>query len=311
MTDINEFEVTSALSAVVSLRSRIPEDALTANVLGTERAGHGVQIRDDGLVLTIGYLITEADSIFLITASGQTLAAHLVAYDQETGFGLVQALGRLDAATVKIGESSGVKVGDSIVIAGHAGKSDMVSAEVIDKREFAGYWEYLLEEAIFTSPAHSNWGGAAALDRDGRLIGIGSLFVQEADDKGGSQRDANMIVPIDLLAPILDDLLMYGRTRKAPRPWMGMLTVEHQAGLVVASTIEGSPAEAAKLEVGDIVEEVNGEPVEELAELFRKVWNLGEAGVEIPLTVVRDGERMAITIQSADRNATLKAPQVH
>jgi S1-C subfamily serine protease len=299
------------MSAVVALRSRIPEDALTANVLGTERAGHGVQIRDDGLVLTIGYLVTEADSIFLVTASGQTLPAHLVAYDQETGFGLVQALGRLDAATVRIGQSADVGVGDPIVLVGHGGKSDCVSAEVIEKREFAGYWEYLLDDAIFTSPAHNNWGGTAALDAEGRLVGIGSLFVQEADSEGGTRRDANMVVPIDLLAPILDELLMYGRTRKAPRPWMGMLTVEHQVGLVVASTIEGSPAEAAELEVGDIVAEVDGEPVEALADMFRKVWSLGEAGVEIPLTVVRDGERLAVSIQSVDRNATLKSPQIH
>ena len=220
---MNELEITSALSAVVSLRSRIPEDALTANVLGTERAGHGVQIRDDGLVLTIGYLITEAESIFLVTASGQTLQAHMVAYDQRTGFGLVQALGRLDAATVQMGSSADVRVGDPIVVAGHGGKSDMVAAEVITKREFAGYWEYLLDEAIFSAPAHSNWGGAAALDSEGRLVGIGSLFVQQAEGED-SGRDANMIVPIDLLPPILDDLLMYGRTRKPPRPWMGLLT---------------------------------------------------------------------------------------
>ncbi len=307
---MNELEITSALSAVVSLRSRIPEDALTANVLGTERAGHGVQIREDGLVLTIGYLITEAESIFLVTASGQTLQAHMVAYDQRTGFGLVQALGRLDAATVRMGSSADVKLGDPIVVAGHGGKSDMVAAEVIAKREFAGYWEYLLDEAIFSAPAHSNWGGAAALDSEGRLIGIGSLFVQQAEGED-SGRDANMIVPIDLLPPILDDLLMYGRTRKPPRPWMGLLTVEHRAGLVVASTIDGSPAEEADIEVGDIVAEVAGAPVDDLASFFRQVWSLGEAGVEIPLTIVRDGERLSVSIESVDRNASLKSPQMH
>ncbi|MEM7403795.1 MAG: S1C family serine protease [Pseudomonadota bacterium] len=307
---MNELEITSALSAVVSLRSRIPEDALTANTLGTERAGHGVQIREDGLVLTIGYLVTEAESIFLVTASGQTLPAHLVAYDQETGFGLVQALGRLDAATVTLGRSSSLKIGDPIVLAGHGGKSAMVSAEVIDKREFAGYWEYLLDEAIFTAPAHNNWGGAAALDSEGQLVGIGSLLVQQAEE-GEQQRDVNMVVPIDLLPPIFDDLLMFGRTRKPPRPWLGMLTVDHPAGLVVASTYDGGPADEADLEVGDIVVEVGGYEVSDLAEMFRRVWGIGEAGVDIPLTIVRNGERMTVSVTSVDRNASLKSPRVH
>lgn len=307
---MNEVEITSALSAVVGLRSHIPDDALTANVLGTERAGHGVQIREDGLVLTIGYLVTEAESIFLMTASGQTLQAHLVAYDQETGFGLVQALGHLDAATVPLGRSADVQVGDAIVLAGHGGKSDTVNAEVIEKREFAGYWEYVLDEALFTSPPHTNWGGTAALDSEGRLVGIGSLFIQQGEGES-RPRDANMVVPIDLLPPILDDLLMYGRTQKPPRPWLGLLAVEHKAGLVVASTVDGGPAAASDIEVGDIIAEVDNVPVDELADFFRHVWSLGRAGVEVPLTVIRNGDPMLVMINSMDRHASLKAPRIH
>ena len=166
---MDEVAVTSALGAVVALHSRIPDQALTASLLGTERGGHGVVFRDDGLILTIGYLVTEAESVFVVTASGQTLPAHVVAYDQETGFGLVQALGRIDATHVEIGSSADLVVGDPVVLAGHGGKSDSVQQKIIAKREFAGYWEYLLDEAIFTAPPHQNWGGAGLINRHGEL----------------------------------------------------------------------------------------------------------------------------------------------
>ncbi|NKC11140.1 MAG: PDZ domain-containing protein [Gammaproteobacteria bacterium] len=307
---IDQVAVTSALGAVVAVHSRIADNALTASLLGTERGGHGVVFREDGLIVTIGYLITEAESVFVVTASGQTLPAHVVAYDQETGFGVVQALGRLDAPHVEVGSSADLQVGDPVVMAGYGGRSDCVLQKVIAKREFAGYWEYLLDEAIFTAPPHQNWGGTGLIDRHGKLVGIGSLFVQHVG-RGGNTNDANMVVPIDLIKPILDDLLMYGRVQKPPRPWLGMITVEHQAGLVVASTVDGGPASKSDIEVGDIVAEVAGQPVRELASMFRLVWGLGEAGVEVPLTVIREGEHVDVYVNSADRNALLAAPQVH
>ncbi|MBT6275144.1 MAG: serine protease [Chromatiales bacterium] len=307
---MDEVAVTSALGAVVALHSRIPDSGLTASMLGTERGGHGVVFRDDGLILTIGYLVTEAESVFVVSASGQTLQAHVVAYDQETGFGVVQALGRLDAPHVEVGSSADLQVGDPVVMAGHGGKSDSVHQTVIAKREFAGYWEYLLDEAIFTAPPHQNWGGTALIDRHGKLVGIGSLFVQHASS-AGSTNDANMVVPIDLLTPILDDLLMFGRVQRPPRPWLGMITVEHQAGLAIASTVDGGPASYSDIEVGDIVTEVAGQPVRELASMFRLIWSLGEAGVKVPLTVIRDGDHVDVDINSIDRRSLLAAPQVH
>ena len=190
-----DFDIDRALQSVVGLHANIPEDAFTASILGTERAGSGVLIRDSGLVLTIGYLITEAESIWLSTADGKAVPGHALAYDQETGFGIVQALGRLGVPAIELGRSSVVKPGDRVILAA-GGRRQSVRASVIGTQEFAGYWEYLLEEAIFTAPAHPFWGGAALIGRDGALLGIGSLNVQQVVDRD-SPRDINMIVPID------------------------------------------------------------------------------------------------------------------
>ena len=203
--------------SVVTVRSSIPQDAFTAATLGTRREGSGVVIREDGLVLTIGYLITEAEEVWLTSNDGQSVAAHALAYDQETGFGLVQALGRLGLPALDFGDAAKARIGDPVVLADGIGQS--VRASIVAKQEFAGYWEYLLEEAIFTAPAHPSWGGAALVDAAGKLLGIGSLRLQMS--RNGETADINMVVPIDLLRPILDDLLTRGQVNKPPRPWLG------------------------------------------------------------------------------------------
>jgi S1-C subfamily serine protease len=304
------YDLEKALSSIVAVRTQIPEDAMTARMLGTERAGHGVVIRESGLIVTIGYLVTEAETIWIVDNNGRATAGHTAGYDQETGFGLVQALGRLDLPALEMGSSADLKRGESVVLAGHGGRSNAISARVQAKREFAGYWEYLLDEAIFTAPPHPTWGGAGLIGHDGTLRGIGSLFVQQVV-QGGDSVDGNMIVPIDILKPILDELLTYGKTQKPPRPWLGMMTTEMDEALVVAGVVEGGPAQQADVRVGDFVLGVNGEPVKELAQMFRRVWATGEAGVGIPLTLSRDGEMIDITVRSVNRRDLLKAPQLH
>jgi S1-C subfamily serine protease len=301
------FDLERTLSSVVSLRAEIPEDAFTAGILGTEREGNGVVIGDGGLVLTIGYLITEAETVWLVSEQGTAAPAHVVGYDQRTGFGLVQALGRLDVPAIALGTSRASKVGDEVIVAGQGGRRHALKARVMAKREFAGYWEYVLDEAIFTAPAHPSWGGAALIGPDGALLGIGSLLVQEAR-AGGPPQDANMFVPIDLLEAVRDDLLKFGKAGGPPRPWLGMYTAEFDGELHVAGLAEGAPADRAKLQVGDIVLKVADAPVAGLADLFRRIWALGAAGTVIPLTVARDGKELSILVHSADRSDFLKAP---
>jgi S1-C subfamily serine protease len=303
------FDLEHALGALVLLRAEVPGDAFTAQILGTERLGNGVVIRDDGLILTIGYLITEATAVWITTAQGAVLAGHPLAYDQATGFGLVLPLGRLGLPALARGSAALARVGDDVVVAGHGGRAHALKGQIFDKREFAGYWEYVLDEALFASPAHPQWGGSALIGSDGRLLGIGSLLVEEK--QGDKSVQGNMFVPVDLLEPILEDLVKRGRTRRAARPWLGMYTTEMGAKLVVAGLASGGPADRAGIKLGDVVVAVAGERPQGLADLFRRVWALGPAGAEIPLTVARSGKRTDLQLSSVDRNDILKKPQLH
>ena len=304
------FDLERALASVLQLRSEIPGDAFTASILGTERAGNGVMIRADGLVLTIGYLITEAETIWLAASHGAAVPAHVVGYDQASGFGLVQALGRLGVPALELGTSSEVQVGDPVIVAAGGGRARALKARVASRREFAGYWEYMLDEALFTMPPHPSWGGAACITAEGRLAGIGSLFVQEARAEGIASQ-GNMIVPIDLLPPILDDLLKLGRASQPPRPWLGIYSSEAEGAVFVAGLAEGGPAHKAGLQPGDLVLEVGGQRVTDLATTFRRIWSIGPAGTDIPLTIARDGNPKRLLIHSADRNDFLKKPRLH
>ena len=303
------FDLDPVLDAVVQLRSEIPEDAFTASILGTERAGNGVVIRDDGLILTIGYLITEASSIWLTTNSGRAVAGYPVAYDQVTGFGLVQPLGSLGVSALPRGSASSCAIGDDVIVVGSGGRAHALKAKVIDKREFAGYWEYVLDEALFTAPAHPQWGGTAVEGNDGRLLGIGSLLVEENVDS--KQTQGNMIVPIDLLDPIMEDMTKLGRSNRPARPWLGMYAAEAGGQIVVGGLAKDGPAHRAGIRQGDMVLEVGGQRVSSLADLFRRIWRIGGAGTQIPLTLAREGSLLNVRRQSIDRNDVLKKPLLH
>lgn len=305
-----DYNLDSTLASVVALHSLVPQDAFTAGVLGTERAGSGVLIRAGGLVLTIGYLIIEADSIWLRTGDGQVVPGHGLAYDQETGFGLVQALAPLDLPVLRLGQSADASVGEYVVVAGAGGRQHAVAARIVARQEFAGYWEYVIDDAIFTAPAHPHWGGAALIGPTGDLIGIGSLHLEQRREHGVVNH-VNMIVPIDLLSPVLDDLLTTGRPNRPPRPWLGLYAADIEDNIVIVGVVSGGPAEGAELRQGDIVIAVGGKGVSTLAGFFRHIWSLGPAGVEVPLTVLRDGLRLELRIASGERSRFLKAPRLH
>ena len=303
------FDLDAALDSIVQVRAEIPEDAFTAPILGTERIGNGVVIRDDGLVLTIGYLITEASTIWLTTRKGTVVGGFPIAYDQVTGFGLVQPLGRLGVDAIARGSASTCRVGENVVVASHGGREHALKATIFAKREFAGYWEYLLDEAIYTAPAHPQWGGAALIGATGDLLALGSLLVQEKLDAGILQ--GNMLVPLDLLDPILDDLLKLGRPDRPVRPWLGMYTSDANGRLAVAGVAPGGPAAKAGVKAGDLIVGVAGAKPASLGDLWRRVWALGAAGVEVPLRIVRNKGTRDLVLRSADRADFLKKPHLH
>jgi S1-C subfamily serine protease len=304
------YDLDQALSSVVGLRTIIPGDAFSAQTLGTERTGNGVLIRSNGLVLTIGYLITEAETIWLHLIDGRTVPGHALAYDQATGFGLVQALAKVDLPALPIGQSSAAQLGERVVVGGAGGRQRSVAARIVGKQEFAGYWEYVVDEAIFTAPAHPNWGGTGVINTAGELIGIGSLQLEQARE-GGQNQHLNMIVPIDLLKPILDDLLTIGRPNRPPRPWLGLYATEVEDKVVIVGLADNGPAQKSKLKTGDLVISVAGTEVSNLAGLFRSIWAQGEAGTEVPLLIYRDGKTFEVKVPSADRNRFLKRPSMH
>ncbi|MBE7184074.1 MAG: serine protease [Methylobacterium mesophilicum] len=298
--------IDQALQSVVSVRATVPGDAFTADTLGTERAGSGVVIRENGLVLTIGYLITEAEEVWLTRPDGTVVAGHALAFDQETGFGLVQALGSLGLPAIPLGSGRKAQIGDPVLLVDGTGHG--VDAEIVARQEFAGYWEYLLDDALFTAPAHPSWGGAALIDADGNLLGVGSLRLQMS--RSDEIEDINMIVPIDLLPPILDDLLRRGQVNKPARPWLGVFSAESNGEVIVMSVAEDGPAEQAGLQRGDIISDVRDQEVDGLADFYRRVWESGPAGTELPIRVVRDGRETWLRVKSADRNSFLRKPQM-
>ena len=302
------YDLERALSSVVGLHSIVPSDAFTADTLGVERAGNGVLI-DDGVVLTIGYLITEAETVWLHLSDGRVVQGHPLGFDQETGFGLVQALGKIDFPALEVGSSKVVEVGERVVIGGAGGRTRSLAGRIAAKQEFAGYWEYVLDEAIFTFPAHPNWGGTALISSAGKLIGIGSLQLERARE--GKNEFLNMIVPIDLLTPVVDDIRKFGRVNRPVRPWLGLYSTEIEDKIVVVGIAPKGPAARAEIKTGDVVVAVKGDRVSTLASFYRKVWALGNAGAEVPLTLYREGVTFEVRVNSSDRAKFLKGPRLH
>lgn len=307
--DDYKFDLERVLSSVVGVRANVPDNAFTASTLGTERTGNGVVFREDGLVLTIGYLITEAETVWIITPDGRAVPGHSLAYDQGTGFGVVQALGRLGLPALEFGDAANLQVGSQAIMAAGGGRQHAIETKVVGRQEFAGYWEYLLDDAIFTAPAHPFWSGAALIGPDGKLYGTGSLILQQGDGK--KRTDMNMIVPVACLRPILDDLLTMGRTNQAPKPWLGLYAMENDGGLVVGGLADGGPADKAGVQAGDRIISVGGAAVSDLAELWRKVWASGAAGAPVALRLGRDDGDISIRVTSADRTSFLRSPRLH
>jgi S1-C subfamily serine protease len=289
--------------SVVMVRTRALANARSAPTLGLLRQGSGVVIDSGGLVLTIGYLIIEAETVELTSADGRTVPATVVGYDHATGFGLLRALAPLPIKPVEFGHSAGVADREMVLVVGYDG---VAPAYVVSRRPFVGYWEYLLDEAIYTAPATVNWSGAALLNREGKLLGIGSLVVGDALG-ANSQVPGNLFVPIDLLKPILEDLVATGKSSARPRPWIGISSQEVQGNVIVTRVTPEGPAEAANIRAGDVIVGVAGQPIAGQADFYHRLWKTGEAGVTVRLDVLRGGRVEQVTVKSIDRTQHFRA----
>lgn len=288
-----------AAGAVVSIRARALENARSNESLGSERSGSGVLIAPSGLVLTIGYLVLEADQVEVTDSRGRTVPASVVAYDHATGFGLLRPVVALSPKPVALGASKSVEQLDRLMVVS-GGEGGVSVATVVSKRTFAGYWEYLIDGAIFTAPPRLDHSGAALINKEGELVGIGSLFVMDAMTPG-ERLPGNMFVPTDLLRPILDEMIETGRQKAGRRPWIGVNTVEDEGRLRVLRVSTGGPADKAGVRAGDIILAVGGEKFRDLPDFYRKLWAAGEPGVEVGLTVLQGADLRTIRVRSIDR----------
>ena len=295
-----------ALGTLVSIQSYIPDNAMSAGMLGTERTGHGIRLREDGLIVTIGYVVTEAEEIWITSHDRRAVPGFVVGSDFESGLALIKPTMPLPGPIMEIGDPSMLGVGDTACIAGsREANPQAVEVHVVAKQEFAGRWEYVLDKAIFTAPPYESWSGAALLDQEGRLCGVGSLVIQ-GFEVNETRRATNMFVPIDLLPPIIDEICEYGRRSTPPRPWLGLLVDDEDDGLIVVGVYRNCPADKAGLRPGDVIIKVGDQPVHSLANMFKTVWSLGAAGINVPLLVLRSSQLQEVVIKSTDRSEFLR-----
>jgi serine protease Do len=300
--------LTKANQAVVGVQVVAAEGARSVETLGKQRRGSGVVIGPDGLILTIGYLMLEADAIQVVTHDDRVVPARAVGYDLATGFGLIRPLLPLRGIpAVQLGSTAQVEAGEPLMAAIGGDGGDVAMTQLVSKRPFSGYWEYHIETALFTSPPIQNHSGAPLFNQRGELLGIGSLFVGNAM---GDQRrmPGNMFVPVDLLKPVLAELQQTGTTRMSRRPWLGLSSAEQGGRLQIVRVSPDSPAHAAGLSAGDVVLAIDGETVATLEAFYKKLWSHGTPDVEIRLTVQQGSETRQVLLKAVDRMSTIRRP---
>ena len=323
--DLN-FNLYDALDAVVQITAKISDDSFSAKTLGCEREGNAVLINENGLLVTIGYLVVDAHAITIRAHGDKPIPAELIGYNHETGMAIIHALDKLSIKPIDLGSAANLIEDTPVIIAPYGGEHHSINATVASRREFTGSWEYLLENAIFTIPIHPNWSGAALISNEGSLCGIGSLWVNDAEKldrpitsevpdpdsrKTLENRPGNMFVPIDLLKPIYDDLVSFGIVSGDQRPWLGMYTSETMDQLVVSGVIPDAPADRAKIEPGDVVIAINDHEVTNLIEMYTLLWSLGSAGSKITLNLRRDDEYIEIIVKSDSRYNFMEKRKKH
>jgi len=296
-----------ALAAVVGIETVAVEDAGSVATLGQEREGSGVVIGADGLVLTIGYLILEADHVDLKLDDGRVVPARVVAYDLATGFGLLQALAPLRTEPVPLGSAAALAPDAQLLVVSGGDGGAYSIARMVSRRPFSGYWEYHIEDALFTAPARTDHSGAGLFNADGELLGVGSLIVSDALGTGDGPR-GNMFVPVDLLKPVLAELRERGSSRASRRAWLGVNCVELEGAVRVLRVTGSGPAADAGLQTGDEIVAIDGVAVHDLASFYKTLW-MRDAERTVLLDIKRRGVAQRVTVHSQDRLKTLRRPE--
>ncbi len=306
------YDLDPAFTAIVRLHADVDEHCATASTLGPEREGAGIVIDENGLILTVGYIIVEARNVTIsILGRTEAVVGEAIAYDHESGLGMARAVDDQNLAPMALGSARTPVAGDPVVVSGYGGYSQAIAANVVARQEFAGSWEYMLDNAVFTTPLNPYWGGAALIGPDGALAGVGSLYLEEPLGEDGDSRPGNMFVPIDELFPIFDDMVSTGRVSRTPRPWVGVNVTEAENRLYVTGVTSDGPGDRAGFKPADAILSVEGVPIDNLPDMYRALWAAGEAGAEVRYTVLREDDVVTLRVTSGDRYAFLDLPQRH
>ena len=299
VAEITNKQISKYYNSIVSVNARVPSDAMTAHSLGTEREGNGVII-DDNRILTIGYIIIEASEIGIGLADGTKLPAVMVGYDHSSGFGIIKPVFHVELEGLKLGDSDKIQLDEPLFIMPSKQRGIGSVAKMVSRRPFSGWWEYYLDKPIFTFPVNNDWGGTPLLNSEGEVLGIGSLFVQDAASEG-SFSPGNMFVPINLLKPIFKDLIEFGRRQSDIKPYLGITSRQASGSVYVSRVREGGPAFKAGIQPEDIIKSVNGISISTLQNFYQEIWKSGNAGVAIKLGIDRNNQLLELTVETVDR----------
>jgi len=304
-----EEDILNIYKSVVKIDSIIPPEARTAQSLGTVRGGNGVVI-DDKHILTIGYIVVEAETITITLPDGKKFPGELIGYDHTTGFGILRTIIQSDLTPLKIGDSDQLTKEDFLYVLPYLTEGRPSAVKMVSRRSFAGWWEYFLDKPIYTYPANSSFAGSALINEYGEVLGIGSLYVGDAAATGISS-PGNMFVPINDLKPILDDLIENGRRTKDIKPYMGLTSSDNTGEVKITRVNDNGPAAKAGFSVNDTILAVNNEKINNIEDFYKVVWSFGGPGTKLQFDIERNQKKLNIELTTMDRNDFFVKPKYY
>ena len=304
-----EEDILNIYKSVVKIDSIIPPEARTAQSLGTVRGGNGVVI-DDKHILTIGYIVVEAETITITLPDGKKFPGELIGYDHTTGFGILRTIIQSNLTPLKIGDSDQLTKEDFLYVLPYLTEGRPSAVKMVSRRSFAGWWEYFLDKPIYTYPANSSFAGSALINEYGEVLGIGSLYVGDAAATGISS-PGNMFVPINDLKPILDDLIENGRRTKDIKPYMGLTSSDNTGQVKITRVNDNGPAAKAGFSVNDTILAVNSEKINNIEDFYKVVWSFGGPGTKLQFDIERNQEKLNIELTTMDRNDFFVKPKYY
>lgn len=283
--------------SIVRFQAYIPEECRSSRILGGFRQGTGLVINSQGHILTVGYLIMEATEVQVILADDTTVQAKVAGVDFETGFGILQLVDSVDVPAIAIGRSSQVSDDQlTLTIGGSTGEQTRIvtNGRIFSTGLFIGYWEYLLENALYVVPQNPAFGGSPLLNIEGEAIGVVSLQLNQ-------HQGMNLAIPVDLLHTIETELVQYGRViSRVPRSWIGVYHAPYTEGVIVVDVVQEGPAHKAGIQKGDIITHINDVRITGEEHFLRQLWTI-PIHSQFHMTFLRRNKPQTLTIWGLDR----------